>query len=150
MKRFLFASIILCLSLLMATPAVNAQPIREKNKKGHPFLVLNQNQNVLHLKSYAGIGLYYFDGTTVRVSNAKGAPLYYIDVNTVRAVDKSGEPILYFDGLNIRDKNIDGAILYYLDGRVLRRGGEKGEPAYFFEVIPEKWILTCLVILDRM
>ena len=32
MKRFLFASIILCLSLLMATPAVNAQPIREKNK----------------------------------------------------------------------------------------------------------------------
>ncbi|MBO4481904.1 MAG: hypothetical protein J5719_05065, partial [Bacteroidales bacterium] len=67
-----------------------------------------------------------------------------------RAVDKSGEPILYFDGLNIRDKNIDGAILYYLDGRVLRRGGEKGEPAYFFEVIPEKWILTCLVILDRM
>ena len=91
MKRFLFASIILCLGLLMAIPAVNAQPIREKNKKGHPFLVLNQNQNVLHLKSYAGIGLYYFDGTTVRMSNAKGAPLYYIDVNTVRSVDKSGE-----------------------------------------------------------
>lgn len=149
MKKIATAIIFFSIVLLGAV-AVNAQPIREKNKKGHPFLVLNQNLNVLQLKSYAGIGLYYFDGTTVRVSNASGAPLYYIDVNTVRSVDKSGEPLLYFDGLNIREKDNNGAILYYLDGRVLKRGGEKGKPAYYLEVIPEKWILTCLVILDRM
>lgn len=148
MKKLFAALGLLCFSMLISIPSADAQSIREKNKNGNPFLVLNKN--VLHLKGPDGIGLYYCDGTTVRVSSASGAPLYFIDASTVRSVNKSGEPLLYFDGLNIREKDASGKVLYFLDGRTLKRGGEKGEAAYYFEVIPEKWILACLVFLDRL
>lgn len=147
MKKSFFVFVILfACSLLL--PNVNAQPIREKNKKGAPFLVLDNN--VLRLKSEVGIELYYFDGQIIHVSHPTGDPLYCLDVNTLRSKNKMGESLLYFDGMNIREKDKDGAIIYYLDGNVLRRGDQKGEAAYYFEVIPEKWIIACLIFLDRL
>lgn len=47
---------------------------------------------------------------------------------------------------SVRQNDRWGQALYFLDGNVLKTKDQWGTPVYYFECIPEKWIITSIIL----